>query len=315
MKKFSLVLILASLLLITPAVAQSTPHDRGMWIWSSAGTVVRDAGAQDAFMKFLHAPHKNTSARINHVFLAGDTFNFSSTREVTKIRAFLKRAHKNNISVEFLTGNPKWARTDQMKNVDMRVDKVIAFNAGASVDSERFDGMHLDIEPYLLSEWKTGALGADGYNDELEKNYLDILKKTRAKINASGQDITLSVDIPTWFSAKASEIWIPLTSTDTPVSYLTIMNYFDSEKNFLYGYGGANKSGGIGPNLAASRSNIPLMFGAETKTDVEASVTFGLKGRVVMESAFTSAQAKFGESPSFGGVAVHHYDSYRKMRP
>lgn len=292
----------------TPVVTVSAPlgtaaNTRSLWVWGAAEKIVTDAQAQDDFFAFAQAPHGDASLRLNRVYFYSDSLSFGSGAPA--LRAFLKRAHGAGIAVEYLTGSSKWALTGQGGSATSRVDKMITFNAGSEA-SERFDGMHFDIEPYLLAEWKTDRA-------TLAQNYMDILHISRAKIVASGQKLLLNVDIPTWYSAKVPEIWEPLTAYNTPVSGATIMNYFDEDSTFLYGYGGKNTSGGIGPNLAKS-NNLVLTFGAETMPIDPVSITFFEEGAASLSSVFAAAQEMFGADAQFGGLAVHHYETFRTLK-
>lgn len=297
-----------------PAPSTSFNHVRAMWIWGESDDIVFNSTAQNEFFSFAKAPHGDASARINRIFLSGDSFDYNSGSAKTALRAFLKKAHEQGIAVEFLTGNAKWAQSGQEYNAIQRCERMIAFNAGSTDPKERYDGMHLDIEPYLLAEWKTNTgAGSDAYNDEVQANYLKILAVCKQKIKDSGQQSTLSVDIPTWF-AKASDIWNVITASTSPVDYITFMNYFDTEATFLYGYGGANTSGGIGPNLKQG-GNIPMVFGAETINLEPTSITFFQEGFGAMEQVFDKAQTVYGGDPQFAGTAMHHYRTIKELKP
>lgn len=299
----------------TPVAAPTLQNVRAMWIWSESSAIVNTASAQEEFFSFVKAPKGDASARINRIFLNGDSFDYTSNSTKTALRAFLKKAHDNGLAVEFLTGNSKWVLSGQEGNAITRCERMIAFNAGSSDPKERYDGMHLDIEPYLLAEWKlnTGS-GTDGYNDELQSNYMSILNACKQKMKESGQKVTLSVDIPTWFSSSVSDIWKPLNAENTPVDYLTFMNYFDTEATFLYGYGGSNKSGGVGPNLAKG-GNLPMVFGAETIHLDPVSITFFEEGFAAMENVFDRAEEVFAKDARFAGTAVHHYRTLKELKP
>lgn len=288
----------------TTQTSSVSSNTRSMWVWGSATKIVTDAQEQNDFFAFAQAPHGDASMRLNRVYFFGDSLNLNSGAPT--VRAFLKRAHSAGIAVEYLTGDSDWALDGQGSNATARVDKMIAFNAGTTNAAERFDGIHFDIEPYLLSSWKANRA-------RISQNYVNILRDSRAKIDASGQKLSLNVDIPTWYSASVPEIWNPLTAANTPVTGATIMNYFDTSATFLYGYGGNNTSGGIGPNLAKS-NNLVLTFGAETMSIDPVSITFRQEGYASLGSVFSEAQQKFGNNLRFGGLAVHHYDTFRALK-
>jgi len=278
-----------------------TSATRALWVWGASAAIVSDSRAQDEFFSFIAAPGGDASLRINRLYFFGDNLGISSNP--APVRAFLRRAHQSGIAVEYLTGDAAWALPGMGYNATARVDKVIAFNTGAT--DERFDGIHFDIEPYLLAEWNSNRASVSA-------NFVNILKESRAKITASGQNLSLAADIPTWYSFTVPEIWQPITVADTPLSNATIMNYFDSKANFLFGYGGADVSGGIGPNLRASGA-LPLTFGAETGI-TDPSTTFFEEGRTALAETFAAAAQTYSGTNGFGGLAIHHFDSLRSLK-
>lgn len=295
------------------SVASIADNTRATWVWEEAKTIVLDTAQQDSFFLFLKSPLGDANARINRVFLYGDSLDLTNAAQATALRTFLARAHAQGVQVEYLTGDPSWARTANMQSATSRVDRVIAFNIGSA--AQRFDGIHFAIQPYLLDEWNTGTRGSDGFNNTLEKNYVSILRTSRNKITASGQSLSLSADIPTWFLAKAKDIATPLTANNSPVNYLTVINSFDSTNSFLYGYNGDNKVGGIGPNLAISKQ-IPLLFAASLApkgSDPEAT-TFSEEGVKEMNKVFAAADAKFAGDARYLGLAVSSYKNYRALQ-
>jgi len=284
----------------TPSTVTSAT--RALWVWGSSAAIVSDSRAQDEFFSFIIAPGGDVALRINRLYFFGDNLGISSNP--APVRAFLRRAHKSGIAVEYLTGDAVWALPGMGYNATARVDKVIAFNTGAAAD-ERFDGIHFDIEPYLLAEWNSNRASVSA-------NFVNILKESRAKITSSGQNLSLAADIPTWYSFTVPEIWQPITAPLTPLSNATIMNSFDSKANFLFGYGGADVSGGIGPNLRVSGA-LPLTFGAETGI-TDPNTTFFEEGRNALTETFTAAAQTYSGAPRFGGLAIHHFDSLRSLK-
>jgi len=284
-----------------------------MWVWSESAGIVTDATKQAEFFSFVNAPHSNAGAKINRIYLNGDSFDYTNSSNKTALRAFLKSAHDQGIAVEYLTGDSNWVITGNENQAIVRCNKMTAFNAETSDARERYDGIHLDIEPYLAPGWTSNAsAGTDIYNDETEKNYLNILSNCKTVLKNSGQNTTLSADIPTWF-AQASDIWSVITSVSSPLDYITVMNYFDTEATFLYGYGGQNITGGIGPNIKAN-VNVPMVFGAETSQQDPASITFFEEGFNAMENVFTRAKQTFGNNQNFAGVAIHHYGAVKNLK-
>ncbi len=293
--------------------APTLKNIQAMWVWGESYGIATDAKKQADFFTFVKAPHGNSATAINRIYLNGDSFDYNSTSNKTALRAFLKKAHQNGVAVEYLTGDSKWAIPGNESSALARADKMIAFNKETSDTQERYDGLHLDIEPYLLPDWSSNSsAGTDKYNDAIQTNYLNILATAKSKLKNSDSRLTLSADIPTWFS-KVTDIWPTITSDSSPLDYITFMNYFDKESTFLYGYDGANKVGGIGPNLT-NGGKIPMVFGAETIHLDPTSITFYEEGFNSLANVFSKAKEVYGTNSHFAGTAIHHYRTLVELK-
>lgn len=298
---------------VSPTAKPTLKNVQAMWVWGESYGIVTDSKKQSDFFSFIKAPHGNSATAINRIYLNGDSFDYKSNSNKTALRAFLKRAHQNGVAVEYLTGNSKWAIPGNEKEALSRADKMIAFNKETSDTQERYDGLHLDIEPYLLDDWsKNAGSGKDKYNDAIQTSYLNILADAKTKLKNHDDRLTLSADIPTWFS-KVTDIWPNITSNSSPLDYITFMNYFDKESTFLYGYDGANKVGGIGPNLEKG-GNIPMVFGAETIHLDPTSITFYEEGFGTLAKVFSKAKEVYGTNSHFAGTAIHHYRTLVELK-
>ena len=87
---------------------------------------------QSEFIDFLHAPDGNADHRIDRIFLAVTDVNFNSEKDKQALRDFLELAHKNNIVVEFLTGDSNWVQNGQTQKATEKCQKMIDFNIKSS---------------------------------------------------------------------------------------------------------------------------------------------------------------------------------------
>lgn len=179
----------------------------------------------------------------------------------------------------------------------------------------RFSGIHLDIEPHTLGAiWhqNTGK-GKDRYNDELEANMKFIFQTCRQQINSSGQAFTLSADFGTDYSYYVTDLMGLMLGPTSPLSYATIMNYFDNYTDFINGY--SDDIGGLIVNLKAT--SIPLVFGIETglPSIAPGNISFYQEGNAAMEAMITQVLQNYKTDPHFSGIAIHHWESYRILKP
>ncbi len=332
----------------------SKSNMRAMWLWSeSPGTqqILENAsGAQDELFDFLRAPHGDTKRALNRLFFAARQYSnvdrFSKLRAVTydplndashqgALRAFIKRAKSQGVAVEYLDGQAIWVAKDSFAEEPKQLCRdVVAFNKATSDPLERFDGVHLDIEPHTVREgpfggqwWENRLPG--GYNAEWTERWKDILNSCRSTIDKyaaeTGHKMTLASDLGTDYAHYNKPILEFLNRKDGPLDYLGIMNYFDDRANkdgdpaYFYGKAeeGGEVTGGVIENLA-SWDKLPLVFGVETGPESIAQdwQSFWQEGRKAMDTTIDKLMTEY-KTRGMLGVAIHHYgpQSYRALKP
>lgn len=138
------------------------------------------------------------------------------------------------LKVECLAGNKQWALTEN-REIPIRIcDQALVYNQSVMPD-QRFSGLHFDIEPHTLGNiWRQDtSKGKDRYNDSLENNLLWIFQTCCQKINQSGQTVILSADIGTDYAQYVTDLIEPLLGQQSPLDYVTIMNYFDQYETLM----------------------------------------------------------------------------------
>ncbi len=140
---FAILCLLVCIRLLSPMFARyqtvrSMIGTRGLFSWSSA--VLTDTGRAELF-SVMERENLDTLYQF-----------FSSDTETDTIRAFLEDAAQRDITVWFLTGEPKWGLDgtgDAMQTVIRRVASLQA----TLPENVRFKGVFMDCEPYLTDEW------------------------------------------------------------------------------------------------------------------------------------------------------------------
>ncbi len=189
-------------------------------------------------------------------------------------------------------------------------EKVLDYNL-AVPESARFDGINVDIEPYILSAWKEPGNGG------LPVRWLEVLDTLIERRDASGLPVLVGPAIPRWLDSSAcctSITWNGQTKAlsdhiQDMTDYIAIMDYRDT----------ADGSAGI---IAQAQHEIDyanqigkpnsVVVGIETKdlsgTGDPETVTFWEEGRTYLEGELDKTYAAFQDDASFGGIAMHHYD-------
>jgi hypothetical protein len=324
-----------------------------MWVWSetpSAKQLVENVGgAQDELMQFAAAPHGQAGRSLNRLFFEArghsNTDRFAQIRPVTydpivdpskqaSLRAFLKRAHAQGMDVEYLDGQAIWVANDINAEVPKQIcQDIVAFNKTTNDVTERFDGVHFDIEPHTVRSgpyagvWWQNKL-PNGYNADWTQRWKGIMNSCRATFDAyetqTGHKLVLAGDVGADYAYYNKPILDFFNGPNSPIDYIGIMNYYDNKPNqngqpsFFWGeHDGGTVTGGVEQNLGFW-TNLPVLFGMETgPTSIAPDyMSFYQEGYTVMNSVIDQLEASYGSTNSMG-VAIHHYSpgSYKDLQP
>lgn len=229
--------------------------------------------------------------------------------EPEKYRRLIAALHEHGYKAYALLGSA-YLKTQEYVLPTRRVaavnmfQNVLRYNASGS-PRERFDGINIDIEPYLLDEWSTNRL-------KLAVRYLDLSAEFMRLKRKSDDALAVGPAMPFWFDG----IEVTWNGKHKRLSdhvqdiydYVAIMDY----RNFAEG------SDGIIDHAEdeltyADRLGKKVVIGLETLKTEPRKITFYGMGQTAMEEQMGIVQKEFGRHPSFAGFAIHHWSSYRAM--
>ncbi|WP_433424548.1 Ig-like domain-containing protein [Microtetraspora malaysiensis] len=292
------------------------PHrqDRAMWIWEKASyNLVLNPGSR-RLLETVLAPGST-------MYLGVDTYAGRDMIEDARpqLRDLVAWAHRRGMKVHAtVAGGTRPPYLGALARYRDRavgeMERVLDYNF-SSAPAERFDGINVDIEPYILP-WFNSA------KPDVQIQWLDTLRAMIARRDASGQPLLFGPAVPRWLDTSACCTDITYGGTTRTMAehvqdmadYIAIMDYRDQ----------ADGSAGIiaqaaGELAYAERVGKPLsvVVGVETldiaTSGDPSSITFREEGRDVMEAELAKVYQAFSGSPAFAGVALHHYDSYRDL--
>jgi hypothetical protein len=179
------VTFLAALLWWVPGAAaqgQKEQFVHGVWVWRTP--ILLDLPARgEALRDFCR------SNQINEVYLSFTSQN-TAAPEQQEIAKLIELLHKSHIRVEALLSGADADQPGKHRDKLMgHVNEVVTFNREHS--HQRFDGMHLDIEPQQRQENK--GPGNMGFLPDLLATYQAVLAV------AEQNQMTVNADIPTEF--------------------------------------------------------------------------------------------------------------------
>lgn len=273
------------------------------WTAGSFGTSTAEAREQDGFSTWVWNPWLlRTSSDDLLQFAASNgvsTLYVQIDAEMDKAdyAAFIRRASAQNIRIYALDGAPRWATDRGLPQAFL--SWLTAYQSSAGTD-EKFSGIHVDVEPYLLPEWETGR-------DSLLttwKTSTDTLLEGAKRLGLRAE-----ADMPFWFDEHRMpgekgtlSAWM-IDRFDG----VTIMAYRDS----------AEQIAEVAKNELAEAEKLgkPLRIAVETNPSAETpQVTFYEEGAGFLNSQLEAVRQKVGSSPAFAGFAVHDYAGWKKMQ-
>lgn len=236
---------------------------------------------------------------VNLLYLKIDT-----SKTAAYYQSFIKKAHESGIEVHALGGKASWGLEQNRYQILALVDWVRRYNLAVTA-VEKIDGIHLDIEPYLLPEWKT----------DKETVIRQWMGNVEAYVQQTKLDSSLQAgcDIPFWLDKT------PLPDDpDTMLSqwliskhdHTTIMAYRDRAD-------GSNSISSLVPQelAMADASGKKIVVAVETKMSSEGDfITFHEEGKIYMNGELDKLPGLLSAHPSFAGIAIHSYEYWKALK-
>lgn len=235
-----------------------------MWVWNTLDLLDSPENAK-RFFEFC------ARENVADVYLAlvpegsVGTDRFTLTNAQT-YRALIASAHHQGLRVEALAGSPEWAVAAHHHEALAAVRTILDFNRLAP-PAARFDGMHLDVEPYALP-----GFADHQYQKELLTEFLRMVAQC-AELARTGH-LALGCDAPWWFYPadprgraalsvrfQGQEKTVGEHLTDL-LDSVTIMDYH----NEADGAAGVIASGGASLRYAAAKGKR-VVVGVETSRE------------------------------------------------
>jgi hypothetical protein len=226
----------------------------------------------------------------------------------------ISSAHAQGIQVYALDGDKSWALTANHSVAVSRVQEVIDYNNAHP--TAVFDGIQHDVEPYLLTEWNTDFNGT-------AVQFLDMLVQCQNLVNQSGGLLKYSVAVPFWYDEGLAPVsyngqskFLSYHVLDI-VDEIAIMDYRDSAGGTISNQDGQIDHGKQEINYATGVGK-KAMVGAETMppdgTGIPGYITYNDEGLRYMNRELNKVDSYFGSQAGYGGIAIHHYDTYKSMK-
>lgn len=295
--------------IVAPAAESGT---RAMWVYKTEAIMASPAERASLF-EFCQARHITDLFWQMHFAREGDGFVI---KDESALKSFIPEATAHHLRLHALSGDPVHALRANHERVLARVDALLAFNQSAPRDAQ-FTGLHLDIEPHAMPEWKKAS---DADKADMLTQLVELNARIMDKLHAAKSSLVCGADIVFWLgkTKRDGSLAYPVTfrgATKDAASHLLdlidnvgIMSYRDHaegpngiislvEKTIAI----ADKSKGRA-FVGAKMANIgPAMEGFYGRTEPE--MTAELKK---VDDAFASHRG-------YAGLAFFMYEAFKTM--
>jgi hypothetical protein len=280
--------ILAVVLPVMLRALDRTPNiEKGTWIWDTSIVATRQQQILDFAQK-----HQVTT-----IYLYIDQDSVSQQA----YRSFIESADRRRIKVEALAGDPSWTLRANQDRIRQFIAWVNNYNAAAE-PNQRFQGLHFDIEPYLLDEWETN-------NRLVLNNWMQSLRF--AAKQAKGTGLKLTLDVPFWIH----KLTVPDTGEPfgswllSQFDCLVLMDY----RNFALGDDGIVRNAEAIVQEATSLGKEAIVAVDTGKSKESKRTTFYSLSLSAMEEQLKLADRQLSRYSGYKGIAVHDYANWLKL--
>lgn len=213
-------------------------------------------------------------------------------------KKFIGNATAQGVRVYALGGAPDWALQRNAYKITRFMEWLNDYQSEAA-ENEKFAEIHVDIEPYLLPEWKSAQRSLI---QEWQSNLSYLIEEGHA------MQLSVSADMPFWFD----DIAIPgqqMTLGSWMINQLdsvTIMAYRDSADKIIKHVRNELK--------AANEIGKPIMIAVETNTTEEPEkITFHEEGVAYMQDQLSLVRQQAEQFESFAGFAIHDFIGWKAL--
>lgn len=217
---------------------------------------------------------------------------------ISAYHSFIHNASLAGIKVEILDGRPSWGLTASRQGLVDFINWIEKYQNEAS-ETEKFSGIHLDIEPHVLPEWK--------------ENRDEVVKQWQSNVNyltseADRLNMKIGADLPFWLDNYT------IPDTDMKISSWMIRQY-DSVDIMAYRDKASAIYDAASSELAeASALGKKVSIAVETNKSNEGDfITFFEEGPEYMAEQLELVEQKASNHSSYTGISIHEYGSWLKL--
>lgn len=229
---------------------------------------------------------------------------------------FLKAAHSQKIRLHALMGDPSHTLSAKHDRVLASVDALISYNQENTPDA-RFDGLHLDIEPHGLTEWKKADLSA---KCRLITQFVEVHAKVAKRLDTAATGLVFGTDIVFWLDKLNAEgtpmypvlhggvIQDPVKHLFGIVDHVAIMSYRGTVE-------GRNGSIALVERIIdhADVTSAEVFVGVKMAKIGPAMESYFGRTEAEMQADLQRVESVYSPHASYAGIAYFMYEAFKVM--
>ena len=288
---------------------------RGMWVYKT-DAIASSSEASNQLFDFCAKRH--ITDLFWQVYFTKLPEENRALENVELTRVFLQRAHARSLRIHALFGDPSHTLRAKHAIVLASIDGVIAFNRDGPGDA-RFDGVHLDIEPHGLPQWKNADILL---KCDLLTQFVEVNHKAAMRAHAAVPRLIYGADIVFWLDQTNAEgqATYPVTFQGVTkdaakhlldvVDHVAIMSY----RNTAEGQNGI---------IALVAKTIPYADTSKARVFVGVKMadigpkfeSFYGQTESQMMAALQPVEETYRPHPGYVGLAFFMYEAFKNMPP
>ncbi len=281
---------------------------RSMWLWNIDYAL--NPKERALLLEFTAGRH------ISRIYLCTSSARAFEGKSREQLRTFIREANQKGIKIEALDGWKQAILPEDQPKFLAALQRVIDFNKSVNAD-ERFAGFQSDVEPVTMKEYHASPEARRRFDRmyvELHAKCAELVKQSGMKDFVFGmatnehldRDIKRPERHVEWQGRTCSVIEHLMEFVD----YFALMSYHDTAPRII--------AAAEDEVELADKHKIKAWVGVETLDVMQLfggsrSLSFYEEGLEYMEDELEKVYKKFRNDPGFGGIAIHHYESYRRM--
>ncbi len=306
------IVMLQAVFWTTPVYSEEThPPQRGMWVWHLQCYATR--AKREQLIQFCKSERITLLLVQVHYDMDRRAKTPRGLRRPQAYGDLIQKAREAGISVEALEGDPEWSHPAGQGTFWPKL-KVILDWYKAQPPNRRFAGLHLDVEPYLLSEFQTT------HKLDLLRGYLQFMAQARDRVKQCDPSLIFAADIPFWYDVYEEDEYLnhcvlefhgkkkyASSHLQDICDYVGIMSY---RRNAL----GENSITRLceGELAYAEKIGKKIFCGVETSPGQDPpTISFYGTDPPLFREQLALVEKAFRGRPGFGGILIHHYLSYQ----